>query len=88
MPLQLFVANGYHVFEDDVCVDPSYASDGRPTYANITFSELFVGPCVDWPKVMDEGSDYMLPLFSEFCARATCPLVLALSRVATTKARS
>ena len=32
--LQLFVVNGYCVFEDDVCVDLSGALDKRPNYAN------------------------------------------------------
>ena len=57
-PLLLLVAYGYCVFEDVVYVDPSDTPDGRPTYANITFSELFVGPCVDRLEVMDEGPDY------------------------------
>ena len=35
--LQLFVVNGYCVFEDDVCVDLLGGLDGRPNYANITF---------------------------------------------------
>ena len=35
--LQLFVVNGYCVFEDDVCVDPSSVLDERPNYSNITF---------------------------------------------------
>ena len=42
-PLQPLAAYGYCVFEDVVCVDPSDASDGRPTYANITFSEFLLG---------------------------------------------
>ena len=46
-PLQMIAAYGYCVFEDDVCANPSDAPYGRPTYANITFLELFVGPCVD-----------------------------------------
>ena len=36
--LQLFVAYEYCVFEDDVCVDASGVLDGRPNYANFTFS--------------------------------------------------
>ena len=39
--LQLLVVNGYCVFEDDVRVDRSGVQDGRPNYANITFSGLF-----------------------------------------------
>ena len=38
--LQLFVANGYYVFEDDVCVDLSSVIHGKPNYANVPFSEL------------------------------------------------
>ena len=67
-PLQPLVSYGYCMFEDVVCVDPSNASDGRPTYAIVTFSELFVGPCVDWPEVMDEGIDYATaPFFRVMC---------------------
>ena len=54
--LQLFVVNGYCVFEDDVSVDLSSVLDGRLNYANITFSGLFVGPCVDRPEVIDKGA--------------------------------
>ena len=57
-PLQLLTAYRYCVFEDDVCINPSDAPYGRPTYANITLSELFVGPCIGRPKVMDEVPDY------------------------------
>ena len=75
--LQLFVVNGYCVFEDDVCVDLSGVLDGRPNYANITFSEIFAGPCVDRPEVMDKGPDYAIALLSDLYATARCPLVLA-----------
>ena len=44
-PLHLLVTYGYCAFEDNVCVDPSDAADGRHTDVIITFSELFVGPC-------------------------------------------
>ena len=71
--LQLFVAYGYYVFEDGVCVDPSNVLNGRPNYANITFSELFAGPSVDRPEVMDEGPDYATALLSKFCTGARCP---------------
>ena len=57
-PLQPFFSYGYCVFEDVVCVDPSNAPYGRPIYANITSSKLFVGPCLGQPEVMDEGPDY------------------------------
>ena len=59
--LQLFVVNGYCVFEDDVYVDRSIVLDGRPNCANITFLGLFVGPCVDWSEVMDKWHDYATP---------------------------
>ena len=71
------------MFEDNVCVDPSSLLDGRPNYVNITCSELFVGPCVDRPEVMDEGLDYATALLSKFCVRARCPPALAPFRVAT-----
>ena len=61
------------MFEDDVCVDLSSVLDGRPNYANITFSELFAGPSVDQPKVMDKGLNYATALLPEFYARARCP---------------
>ena len=41
--LCLFVVNGYCVFEDDVCVDPSCVLDERPSYANITFQGSLLG---------------------------------------------
>ena len=76
------------MFEDDVCVDPSSALFGRPNYVNITFSELFVGRCVDRSEVMDEGPDYATTLLSEFCAGARCPPVVAPYGVAATEAQS
>ena len=39
--LQLFVANGYCVFEDDVFIDLSGVLDGKPDYANVPFSKIF-----------------------------------------------
>ena len=62
--LQLFVVNGYCVFEDDVCVNLSGVLDGRPSYANITFSGPFAGPCLDRLKVMDKGPNYATAFFS------------------------
>ena len=83
--LQLFVINGYCVFEDNSCVGLSDVLDGRPNYANITFSELFVGHCVDQPKVMDKGLDYATALLLEFCVGARCPPVLTPSGGAAVK---
>ena len=54
--------------------------DGKPNYANVPFSKLLVGPCVDRPKVVDEVPNYTTALLLEFCARARCPPVLAPSR--------
>ena len=34
--LQLFVAQGYCVFKDGICVDPSGVLNGGPNYAIIT----------------------------------------------------
>ena len=62
-PLHPLVTYGYCLFEDVVYVDPSGAPDRRPTYAIVTFLELFVGPCVDRSKVMDEGPDYATTTF-------------------------
>ena len=50
------------MFEDDVCVDLSGVLYGRPNYANITLSKLFVGPCIDLLEVMDKGLDYATAL--------------------------
>ena len=83
--LQLFFAKGYCVFEDDVCVDLSGVLDGKPNYANVPFSKLFTRPCVDRPKVMAEGPDYVTTLLLELCANARCPFVLAPSGVAAVK---
>ena len=76
------------MFKDDIYVDPSSVLDGRPNYANITFSELFVRLCVDQPEVMDEEPDYVTALLSEFCAGARCPPALAPSGVTTIKVQS
>ena len=57
--LQLFVANRYCVFEDDVCIDLSSVLYRKPNYANVPFSELFTGPCVDWLEVMVKGLDHV-----------------------------
>ena len=65
------------MFEDEVCVGLSGILNGRPNYANITFSWLFARPCVDRPEVMDKRLDYATALLSEFCVGAKCPLVLA-----------
>ena len=74
--LQLFAANGYCVFENNVCVNLSGVLDGRPNYAEITFSGLFVGPCIYRLEVMDEVPDYATALLSEFYARVKCLLGL------------
>ena len=42
--LQLFVANGYCVFEDNICVDLAGVLDGKLNYANVPLSKLFVRP--------------------------------------------
>ena len=54
--LQLFVTNGYCVFEDNVCVDLSGVLDGKLDYINVPFSMLFArarclcGPYpIHWP---------------------------------------
>ena len=74
--LQLFIVNGYCVFEDDVCVDLSGVLDGRPNYANITFSELFIGPCIDRSEVMDKGRGLimLLPSFQSSMMGLGAPL--------------
>ena len=75
--LQLFVTNGYYVFKNDICVDLSGVRDGKPNYANVPFSKLFVGPCIDRPKVMAEGPDHVTALLPELCASVSCPPMLA-----------
>ena len=67
------------MFEDDICVDLSSVLDGKPNYADVPFSELFVEPYVDRPKVMDEGHDYTTALLLELYARARCPPAMAPS---------
>ena len=76
------------MFEDNVCIDPSGVPGGRPNYANITFLELFIGPCVDRPEFMDKGSDYATALFLEFYVGARCPPMLAPSNIAATEVKS
>ena len=39
--LQLFVANRYCVFEDDICVYLPDAQDGQPDYANSPLPKFF-----------------------------------------------
>ena len=86
--LQLFVAQGYCMFEDDVCVDPSGVLDRGPNYAIITFSKLFAGSCVDWLEVIDKEPNYATAFLSEFYVKARCPPVPAPSRVVAAKVRS
>ena len=38
---QLFAANGYYVFEDDICVDLPDVLNGKPDYANFSLPEFF-----------------------------------------------
>ena len=82
--MQLFVANGYCEFEDNVCVDILGVIDGKPNY-DVPLLKLFARPCVDRPEVLDERPDYVTALLSEFFARARCPLVLALFGVTSVK---
>ena len=76
------------MFEDDVYVDPSSVLDGRPNYANIAFSKLFAGRCIDWPEVMDRRLDYAIALLLEFYTGARCPPVLAPFGVTTVEVQS
>ena len=39
--VQLFVANGYCVFEDDICVDLPDILNGKPNFANSPVPEFF-----------------------------------------------
>ena len=78
--LQLSVASGYCVFEDDICVDLSGVLDERPNYANIPFSELLARPCVDRLEVLDGGPDYATAFLTEFFSRARCPPCLGAPR--------
>ena len=86
--LQLFFAQGYCVFEDDICVDPSGALDGGLNYAIITISKLFARSCVDWSEFIDKGPDYAIAFLSEFYARARCPPVPVPFGVAAAEVRS
>ena len=60
--LQLFVTNGYCVFEDDICVDLSSVLDGKPNYSNVPLSKLFSRPCVYRPEVLDGGGALIMLL--------------------------
>ena len=73
------------MFEDDVYVDLSSVLDGRPNYANVTISGLFVGPYANRPEVIVKGLNYAAGLLSGFYAGARCPPVLAPSRGAMVK---
>ena len=78
-PLQLLAAYRYCAFEDDVYVNPSDAPYGRPTYAKITFLELFIGPCIDRPEVVDERPDYAAaPGFGVLCWGYVAPCASVL----------
>ena len=83
--LQLFAANRYCVFENDICFDLLNVLDGKPKYANVPLSKLFARPCVDRPEVRDGGPDYATALLLELFSRAKCPPVLVPSRVAAVK---
>ena len=61
--LRIFITNGYCVFEDDVCIDPSGVLEGRPNYANVTFSGLFARHCTGQPEVIDKRHDYAAAFF-------------------------
>ena len=73
------------MFEDDAFVDPSGVLDGRPNYANITFSGFFAGPCTGWPEVINKGPDYAAGLLSGFYDGARCPPILVPSGGAAVK---
>ena len=83
--LNLFVAYGYYVFEQDICVDLLDVLDGKPDYANAPLLEFVARACVDRPKVLDGKPGYANSPFPEFFARARCPLILVPSRVAMVK---
>ena len=73
------------MFEHDICVDLPFVLDGKPNYANAPFSEFVLRACVNRPEVMDWKDGYVNSFLSEFFAKATCPPVLAPSRVAAVK---
>ena len=59
--------------------NPSDAPYGRPTYAKITFLELFIGPCIDRPEVVDERPDYAAaPGFGVLCWGYVAPCASVL----------
>ena len=73
--LQLLAAYGYCAFKDNVCANPSNAPYGRPTYTNISSSKIFVWPCIDRPKDVDEVPDYAAaPIFGVLCWGYVPPL--------------
>ena len=81
--LQLFVANGYCVFENDICVDVPDVPSGKPDCANSPLSGFFARarcPLVLAPSSVVAVEVANSPLLG-FFVRARCPHVLAPSGV-------
>ena len=76
---QLFVANGYCVFENDICVDIPDVLNGKPNYANSPIPGFFARaqyPLVLAPSEVAAVEVANSPLLG-FFARARCPPVMA-----------
>ena len=85
--LQLFVANGYCAFENDICVDLPDVLGGEPNCANSPlpgFSAMARCPPVLAPSVIAAVEVANSPL-PTFFARARCPPILVPSGAATVK---
>ena len=83
--LQLFVANGYCVFEHEIYVDLPNVLDGKPDYANAPLSKFVARDCVDRPEVLDGKLGYANSPILDFFTRVKCPPVLAPFRVTAVK---
>ena len=83
--LQLFVANGYYVFEDNICVDLPNVLDGMPDYANAPLSRFVARSCIDRPEVLDGKPSYVNSPLPYFFAKARFPPILEPLGVAAVK---
>ena len=81
--LQLFVANGYYVFENDICVDLPDVIGGKPNCVNSPLLGFFA--MTRCPPVLVLSGAAVVEVANSplpgFFARARCPPVLAPSEV-------
>ena len=74
--LKLFVANGYYVFENDICVDLLDVPGGKPDCVNSPISWFFtrVGAPLSWRPPESQRSRYPIPLFQDSSLGLGAPL--------------